>query len=159
MLNLWLRALEKPIVHRYKEIESFPEVLNNSQKWNWHTRMFLAEARQNLTAEVEAGVPSKWTDEELDGLEKTLKTHEAWLDEWVEKQRSVKSYEDPVIETNEMKARAKQLETKLLKFVKRKVPKVKTKKTEGEGDARTTEESKPATSSPLPEQDRQHDEL
>ena len=144
-------------MHRYKEIESFPEVLNNSQKWNWHTRMFLAEARQNLTAEAEAGVPSKWTDEELNGLEQTLKAHEAWLDEWVEKQRSVKSYEDPVIEMTEMKARAKQLETKLLKFVKRRVPKVKAKK-KVEEDAQATEESKPA-SSPAAEQDRQHDEL
>lgn len=144
-------------MHRYKEIESFPEVLNNSQKWNWHTRMFLAEARQNLTAEAEAGVPSKWTDEELDGLEQTLKVHEAWLDEWVEKQRSVKSYEDPVIETTEMKARAKQLETKLLKFMKRRVPKVKAKK-KVEEDAQATEESK-AGSSPPPEQDQQHDEL
>jgi len=119
--------------------------------------MFLAEARQNLTAEAEAGVPSKWTDEELDGLEQTLKVHEAWLDEWVEKQRSVKSYEDPVIETTEMKARAKQLETKLLKFMKRRVPKVKAKK-KVEEDAQATEESK-AGSSPPPEQDQQHDEL
>jgi len=119
--------------------------------------MFLAEARQNVTAEAEAGVPSKWTDEELDGLEKALKAHEAWLDEWVEKQRSVKSYEDPVIETTEMKARAKQLETKLLKFVKRRAPKVKAKK-KAEEDAQVTEESKSA-SSPPPEQDRQHDEL
>jgi len=56
-----------------------------------------------------------------------------------------------------MKARAKQLETKLLKFVKRRVPKVKAKK-KVEEDAQATEESKPA-SSPAAEQDRQHDEL
>ena len=124
-----IRALEKPIVHRYKEIEAFPQALNNSQMWNWSTRLFLTEARQNLTAEKEAGLPSKWTTDELDGLEKSLKEHESWLAEWVEKQKSVKPYEDPVIETTEMKARAKVLETSLMKLYKRKVPKVKKTKT------------------------------
>jgi len=165
-----LETLEKPIVHRYKEIEAFPEALNNSQKWNWHTRMFLTEARQNLTAEIEADLPSKWTSDELDALETTLKEHESWLNEWVEKQRSVKSYEDPVIETTEMKARAKVLETQLYKLVKRKIPKAKKPKAKkaAEEDAKATEtaESAKATASSSPEQgertaekERKHDEL
>jgi hypoxia up-regulated 1 len=124
-----LRSLEKPIIHRYKEIEAFPQALNNSQKWNWSTRLFLTEARQNLTAEQEADLPSKWTKDELDALEKTLKEHESWLHIWVEKQKSVKLNEDPVIETTEMKARAKVLQTQLMKLWKRKVPKAKKIKT------------------------------
>ena len=115
--------MEKPIIHRYQEIEAFPQVLNNSQLWNWSTRMFLHEARQNLTVETAASLPSKWTKDELDGLEKTLREHESWLSEWVEKQKSVKANQDPVIETTEMKARAKVLETHLHKLWKRKVPK------------------------------------
>jgi len=87
--------------------------------------LFLTEARQNLTAEQEAGLPSRWTKEELDSLEKSLKEHETWLNTWVEKQKSVKSNQDPVIETTEMKARAKVLQTQLEKLWKRKVPKVK----------------------------------
>ena len=118
------RTLEKPIIHRYQEIEAFPQVLNNSQMWNWSTRMFLQEARLNLTAETAASLPSKWTKEELDGLEKTLREHESWLSEWVEKQKSVKANQDPVIETTEMKARAKVLETHLHKLWKRRVPKM-----------------------------------
>ncbi|KAF8889043.1 Hsp70 protein-domain-containing protein [Infundibulicybe gibba] len=120
-----LEALERPIVHRYQEIEAFPQALNNSQMWNWSTRLFLTEARANLTAEAEAELPSKWTKDELDGLEKTLKDHERWLNEWVEKQKFIKLNEDPVIETTEMKARAKVLETHLHKLWKRKIPKVK----------------------------------
>ena len=54
--------------------------------WNWSTRLFLTEAKQNLTAEEEAGVPYKWTREELEDLEKKLKDHEKWIEEWVEKQ-------------------------------------------------------------------------
>jgi hypoxia up-regulated 1 len=92
--------------------------------WNWSTRLFLQEARTNLTLETAAGLPSKWTSQELDALEKTLREHEAWLSEWVEKQKGVKSNEDPVIETTEMKARAKVLESHLQKLWKRKVPKV-----------------------------------
>jgi hypoxia up-regulated 1 len=91
--------------------------------WNWSTRLFLQEARQNLTKETAASLPSKWTKEELDGLERTLKEHETWLSEWVEKQKSVKPNQDPVIETTEMKARAKVLETHLQKLWKRKIAK------------------------------------
>jgi hypoxia up-regulated 1 len=97
--------------------------------WNWSTRLFLQEARQNLTTEADAGLPSKWTREELDGLEKTLRDHERWLAEWVEKQKHVKMNEDPVIETTEMKARAKVLEQHLQRLWKRKIPKVKPKPT------------------------------
>ncbi|KAF9034459.1 HSP70-domain-containing protein [Hymenopellis radicata] len=118
-----LESLERPIVHRYQEKEAFPQTLNNSQMWNWSTRLFLTEARQNLTAELEADLPSKWTKEELDALEKTLKEHETWLNTYVEKQKSVKPNQDPVIETTEMKARAKVLETHLQKLWKRKTPK------------------------------------
>ncbi|KAJ7270749.1 Hsp70 protein-domain-containing protein [Mycena haematopus] len=125
-----LETLERPIIHRYKEIEAFPQALNNSQMWNWSTRLFLQEARENMTIEAAAELPSKWTKEELDTLEKALKEHETWLNEWVEKQKEVKMNEDPVIETTEMKARAKVLETALMKLVKRKVPKTVKKKKE-----------------------------
>ncbi|KAL0952397.1 hypothetical protein HGRIS_006673 [Hohenbuehelia grisea] len=120
-----LETLERPIIHRYKEIEGFPKALNNSQMWNWSTRLFLTEAKTNLTAETAAGLPSKWTAEELAALEKTLIEHEKWLNEWVEKQKARKFNEDRVIETTEMRARAKVLEQHLQKLVRRKVPKVK----------------------------------
>lgn len=124
------RTLERPIIHRYQEIEAFPTALNQSQMWNWSTRLFLTEAHQNLTAEQAADLPSKWTKEELDALERTLKDHETWLNTWVEKQKSVKPNQDPVIETTEMKARAKVLEQHLQKLWKRKTPKKPKKKQE-----------------------------
>ncbi|EGN94918.1 hypothetical protein SERLA73DRAFT_114391 [Serpula lacrymans var. lacrymans S7.3] len=120
-----LETLEKPIIHRYQEIEAFPRALNNSQMWNWSTRLFLTEARDNLTAEAKAGIQSKWTLEELDALETALKEHETWLHQWVEKQKSVKMYDDPVISTSEMKSRARILEQHLQRLVKRKPAKVK----------------------------------
>lgn len=151
----YFRSLEKPIIHRYKEIEVFPQALNNSQMWNWNTRLFLTEARQNLTAEQEADLPSKWTKEELDSLEKTLKEHETWLHKWVEKQKTVKSNEDPVIETTEMKARAKVLETQLMKLWKRKVPKAvkKTKTTSSVAPVETSAEEGETTDEPVPPQE------
>ncbi|KAJ7353363.1 Hsp70 protein-domain-containing protein [Mycena albidolilacea] len=143
-----LEILERPIIHRYKEIEEFPQALNNSQMWNWSTRLFLQEARENMTIEAAAELPSKWTQEELDGLEKTLKEHEKWLNEWVEKQKAVQMNEDPVIETTEMKARAKVLETALMKLVKRKVPKAVKKKKE----ATTTSEEATSTAASAEEE-------
>ncbi|GLB44149.1 putative heat shock protein 70 family protein [Lyophyllum shimeji] len=136
--RITLEAMEKPIIHRYQEIEAFPQALNNSQMWNWSTRLFLQEARQNLTAEMEADLPSKWTKEELDALEKQLKEHETWLHTWVEKQKTVKSNENPVIETAEMKARAKVLEQNLMKLYRRKVPKVKKPKVTSTPEAEPT---------------------
>lgn len=143
-----LESLEKPIVHRYKEIEEFPEALNSSQKWNWSTRLFLAEARANLTAEAAAGLPSKWTTEELDALEKAVKEHEAWLNTGVEKQKRIKMNEDPAIETRDMRSRAKTLELHLQRLVKRKAPKVKkTPKSAGtqeNGESNETDGTQPA---------------
>lgn len=161
--------MERPIVHRYSEIEAFPQALNNSQKWNWNTRLFLVEARANLTAEAEAGTPSKWTADELNALEKTLKEHESWLGEGVEKQKKIKSWEDPVILTSEMKSRAKVLEMQLQKLYMRKVPKVKTTKTKTSTPKPTpTEDIKPEGESIFDSGDQQqiplqgeakHDEL
>ena len=119
------RQLEKPIQFRYTEIEAFPRVLNDSQKVNFLTRMFILEARQNLTAEFDAGLPSRYTAAELDALESKMKEHEAWLGEWLDKQRKVKKNEDPVILTSEMKARAKTLEKEALKLSRRKAPRLK----------------------------------
>lgn len=135
------RSLERPIVHRYQEIEAFPQVLNISQMWNWSTRLFLQEARANLTLEEKADLPSKWTREELNALEKTLREHEAWLNEWVEKQKLVPFNEDPVIETTEMKARAKILETHLQRLVKRKIPKLKKTETTSSSETAVASEA------------------
>jgi hypoxia up-regulated 1 len=123
--NCFFRALERPIVHRIKEIEEFPQALNISQMWNWHSRQFLTEARDNLTAEERAGTTGRYTKTELDELEKALKEHETWLDERVEKQKNVPMNHDPVIETAEMRKRAKALETHLQRLVQKKPPRVR----------------------------------
>ncbi|KAG2363629.1 Hsp70 protein-domain-containing protein [Suillus spraguei] len=149
------RTLEKPIVHRYKEIESFPQALNNSQKWNWSTRLFLTQARENVTADAIAGVPSKWTSQELDALEKALKEHESWLHDGVERQKKTKMNEDPAIDTKEMQQRSKMLEQHLQRLVKRKVPKVK--KTPAKPDANESSSTE-ATQAPGDSQPG-HDEL
>ncbi|KAI0354229.1 actin-like ATPase domain-containing protein [Trametes cingulata] len=170
-----LESLERPIVHRYKEIEEFPKALNNSQMWNWSTRMFLTEAKMNLTKELESGTVGKYTKEELDELEKTLKEHEMWLNEWVEKQKSVKMNEDPVILSSEMRARAKVLENQLQKLVKKRPPKAPKKSTSSSSSATTattsagptetdaaSESAPPQPDSSAPpsgQEERPHDEL
>jgi hypoxia up-regulated 1 len=119
------RALERPIVHRITEVEEFPQALNISQMWNWHTRLFLSEARENLTAEEQAGTTGRYTKTELEELEKTLKEHETWLNEWVEKRKKTPVNHDPVVETAEMRTRAKTLETHLQRLVQKKPPRVR----------------------------------
>ncbi|GJE92876.1 HSP70-domain-containing protein [Phanerochaete sordida] len=117
-----LEKLEYPVVHRYKEIEEFPVALNNSQKWNWSTRLFLTDAKTQL---LDTPDESKYTQEELDALERTLKEHEVWLNDVVEKQKRVQMYDDPAVESKELYARAKVLESQLQKLVKKKAPKKK----------------------------------
>lgn len=149
------RLQERPIVHRYKEIEDFPEALNNSQKWNWSTRLFLAEARANVTAEAAADIPSKWTSEELDALEAALKEHEVWLNDGVEKQKRTPMNENPVIQTREMKERAKTLELHLQRLVRRKAPKVKKPAGSSQQSGSSGSESKESKS----DSETGHDEL
>ena len=130
------RKLEFPVVHRYKEVEEFPVALNNSQKWNWSTRLFLTEMKIALEQEAEDGEPGKYTKDELDALEKTLKEHETWLNDVVEKQKRVQMYDDPAVESSELYSRAKVLEGHLQKLVKKKMPKKK-KKAEGSSGSST----------------------
>lgn len=154
------RSLERPIAHRYKEIEEFPKALNNSQMWNWSSRLFITEAKQNLTAEAEGGPLARYTQAEIDALEKTLKEHEAWLAEWAAKQRQVPMDQDPVISTSEMKARAKTLENHLQMLWKKKAP--PKKKSHGSQGSPPGTPSGTGTSSAPPEKDtshKTHDEL
>ena len=122
--------------------------------WNWHTRLFLADARTNLTEEEKAGTTGRYTNSELDELEKVLKEHEKWLNEWVEKQRSVPMNHDPVIETEEMRKRAKVLETQLQRLVQKKPPRARPKST---SSSSTTEDAK-QTDEPA-KKPSSHDEL
>ena len=166
--NVPCRSLERPIVHRYKEIEEFPKALNNSQMWNWSSRMFLTETKQNMTKELEAGTPTKYTTDELDEFEKVLKDHEAWLNEWVEKQKSVKMNEDPVILSSEMRARAKVLENHLQKLYRKRPPKVPKKSSSSSSSSSTTASTattsatateETASASGTPGKDSRHEEL
>ncbi|KAH9031931.1 heat shock protein 70 family [Lactarius pseudohatsudake] len=153
-----LETLERPIVHRVKEIEEFPQALNTSQMWNWHTRIFLTDARTNLTEEEKAETTGRYTKVELDELEKMLKDHEKWLNEWVEKQKGVPMNHDPVLETEEMRKRAKVLETQLQRLVQKKPPRVRPKTTSSSSsstqDPQQTEEPAKPSSPP-----NKHDEL
>ncbi|KAG9310975.1 Hsp70 protein-domain-containing protein [Chiua virens] len=151
-----LELLEKPIIHRYKEIEEFPQALNNSQKWNWSTRLFLTDARANLTAEAAADLPSKWTSEELDVLEVELKEHEVWLNDGVEKQKRTPINENPAIQTREMKERVKSLEKHLQRLVQRKVPKVKKISTSSSSTSTSASDEPKQTNS---NRETEHDEL
>ena len=128
-------------------------MLNISQMWNWHSRMFLVDARTNLTEEERAGTTGRYTKAELDELEKVLMDHEKWLNEWVEKQRSVPMNHDPVIETEEMRKRAKVLETQLQRLVQKKPPRPRPKNTSSSSttqDPQRTDE---------PAKSNTHDEL
>ena len=151
------RNLEYPITHRYTEVKEFPIALNNSQKWNWSTRLFLTEAKLNLEKEAETGEVGKYTKEELDALEKTLKEHEVWLNDVVEKQKRVQMYDDPAVESKELYSRAKVLETHLQKLVKKKVPKKKSTTTSSsKTESATASESRTeSTATPTP----RHEEL
>ncbi|KAL5498189.1 LHS1 [Sanghuangporus vaninii] len=147
LIDFWdkkdqLESLERPIQFRYKEIEAFPSAFNESQRINFITNLFLTEARKNLTMELTpGGLPAYHTAGELSALEKSLREHESWLNEWVEKQRGRKENEDRVILTTEMKARAKALEKELLKLMRRKTPPKKKTSSAKAGSSSTTSAS------------------
>ena len=133
-------------------------MLNISQMWNWHSRMFLVDARTNLTEEERAGTTGRYTKAELDELEKVLMDHEKWLNEWVEKQRSVPMNHDPVIETEEMRKRAKVLETQLQRLVQKKPPRPRPKNTSSSSSSSSSTTQDPQRTDE-PAKSNTHDEL
>ncbi len=145
-------------MHRLKEIEEFPQALNNSQMWNWHSRMFLSEARTNLTEEERTGATGRYTKAELDELETTLIEHEKWLGEWAEKQKKVPMNHDPVIETEEMRTRAKVLEVQLQRLVQKKPLRVRTKSSSSSSSS-TTQDAQQTDESTSKQSTSKHDEL
>lgn len=157
LLTYLCSDLEAPIQHRYKEIEEFPKALNQSQMWNWSTRLFITEAKQNLTTEEAEDRPSRFTREELADLESALIEHEKWLNINVERQKKVKLNEDPAIETAEMKRRAEALATQLQKLVKRKIPKAR--KPKSTSSSATTEATATSAAEGDSSTTKKHDEL
>lgn len=131
--------------------------MNNSQMWNWNTRMFITEAKMNLSVEAQGGDPAKYTQAEIDALEKTLKDHEIWLNEMVEKQKAVKMNEDPVLESSELKTKAKVLENHLQKLVRRKVPRRKPSSTTSSSSSTASESA--SSTAEKPQETKGHDEL
>ena len=126
--------------------------------------MFLTEAKQNMTKELEAGTPTKYTKDELDEFEKALKDHEVWLNEWVEKQKGVKMNEDPVILSSEMRARAKVLENQLQKLYRKRPPKAPRKSSSSSSTAATSASEtgsaeETASTSGTSSKDPRHEEL
>ncbi|EJD05176.1 actin-like ATPase domain-containing protein [Fomitiporia mediterranea MF3/22] len=137
-----LERLERPIQFRYTEILAFPSTLNESQRINWMTRLFLTEARKNLTAELIPGnLPALHTSDELLTLEKALREHESWLHEGVEEQKRRGMNEDRAILTSEMKVRAKMLEKELMKLMRRKTPPKKKTSTSASSSSSSTSAS------------------
>ena len=128
--------------------------------WNWSTRLFITDAKLAFEkAEAdETADPPRWTKEEIAALEKTLIEHETWLNEVVEKQKAVKMYDDPAVESAELRRRAKLLENHLQKLAKKKVPRRKTTSTAKESATpaeSATTKAQEATNTPA----GHHDEL
>jgi hypoxia up-regulated 1 len=116
--------------------------------WNWSTRLFLTEAKQNLTLDGAEGLTPRYTLAELDTLEKSLIAHESWLNLNVEAQKKRQYNEDPAVETAEMKRRAEELANQLGKLARRKIPpKPKKSPTATSSSAASTATSE----SPVPE--------
>ncbi|CAL1698248.1 unnamed protein product [Somion occarium] len=164
-----LEVMEKPIIHRYQEIEEFPKALNTSQMWNWSTRLFITEAKANLTASQDSDIPPRYTKEEIESLEKTLKEHERWMNEMVEKQKSVEMNEDPILESSVLREKVKPLETQLQKLLKKKAPRIPKKSgtassttaaSSGTGGSKSGGgSSSPSSSSSSSSSSQGHDEL
>lgn len=110
--------------------------------------MFITEAKLALEKEEQGGEPAKWSKEEIAGLEKTLIEHETWLNEMVEKQKAVPMYDDPAVESSELRTRVKALENNLQKLAKKRVPRRKATTTSSASATETaTSDSSSATAS------------
>lgn len=104
----------------------------------------IQSAKANETEDTAAGLPTKYTKDELDGVHLHMIGLEEWFGERADKQKDLPQNEDPVITTAELDEKGRTFQDKVLKLIKRKAPAVpKPKKEEVKKDETDSEEKEP----------------
>lgn len=80
-------------------------------------------ANENRTAEIEAGEPQRFTDDELAKLTTMLDEDEAWLKEKIAAQKILNKRDDAVLKTVDMDARGVKVQKLVSVLNKKKFPK------------------------------------
>ncbi|KAK4701696.1 hypothetical protein P7C70_g4535, partial [Phenoliferia sp. Uapishka_3] len=92
--------------------------------------VFASSAKLNSTIDEARGVPTKFTDAEIEGLVKLASDARNWLDENAQRQERLQAYEDPILRVADVERKSKEVENEVGRLRKKKVPK-KAKVTSG----------------------------
>lgn len=155
-----LEAIERPIQNRNMEYSAAPQAVQDLQQAIYAGRVFLASARENMTLEAATGIPSKYTIEELEKIEKQVNEIASWLEEGIKKQNLLPKNEDPVLLEKDLRTRGVAMQKDVLKLLRRKAPKVKpsSSSSEGSSSTRSTSSTSSGTTASAAEE-TVHDEL
>jgi len=105
-------------------------------------------------------LPHKYTLEELEDIKERLEENAKWLLEGIEEQKKLKTNDDPVLISAEMKARGVTLQNRVMGLLRRKTPKPpKTEKKEKAKETETSTAAEQAETTAPSEEHRGHEEL
>ncbi|KAF8515704.1 Hsp70 protein-domain-containing protein [Hysterangium stoloniferum] len=146
IIDIWgktdaLEAIEKPVQRRHQEAETLIPAIAEFEKALIAGHTFLESARQNYTLELVAEAPHKYTLEEIEDVSTRLNDSTTWLKEFSAKQKGLAINDDPVLLTDEVRARGMALQNHVIRLMRRKAPKPKKTSTSEVPSATATDSS------------------
>ena len=110
-------------------------------------KVFVAEARTNLSEALKESRSSKYSVTELDALSTQASKDRSWLEDGMKKQASRGPDEDPVLLSADMDRRTKKLRDAVKRLVKRRIAKTRPKTSQAKPASSTSASTTPAASS------------
>ncbi|KAN0065611.1 lumenal Hsp70 protein [Thecaphora frezii] len=123
-----LEKLVKPLETRLAQSKTRTAAFAAFERSIEASRAFVAEARANLTAALAANESSKYSQTELDQLDKQVERDAEWFDKGKAEQAKRGEDEDPAILSEDLERRRKKVEETIAKLRKRRIPKTRPNK-------------------------------
>lgn len=136
-----LESLVTPVEKRVSEKRVRGKAVSTLEKTQKQARLFLQEARANLTAAMENNLASKYSVSELDTFQTQLDKDSKWFEEKKAAQDKRGLDEDPAFKSDEVERRSKKINDTINRYKKRRVPKTRPQKKEKDAkDAKKVKE-------------------
>lgn len=120
---------------------------------------FFKASMEELEADLKTGDVARYTKDELDGFQNSVKSTSQWLEDGLKKQASLAENVDPVLKRLDLEAKAKTLTAEIEKLSKKRRPRVSTSNTSAPESTTQTTSSSSTSSSDSSETQHPRDEL
>ncbi|EST10132.1 Heat shock protein 70 family [Kalmanozyma brasiliensis GHG001] len=148
-----LESLIKPLETRLSQSKLRAGSFGEFESSLADARAFVAEARKNLTAAIDANLASKYSVAELDSLNATIEKDAEWFEKGKKLQEKRGPSDDPVLLTGEVDTRRRKVNEQIGKIKRRKIAKTRPKKSAKKEEAKKEEARKEEPKKEEPKKD------